>query len=76
MCLVNFILFIMRGYSRGIFLKIASSDLRSKHISTCMVLLGAAPFRVRTRKETKLPESPGQSRSRAESFVHTNSFGS
>ena len=76
MCLVNFMLCITRGCSRGIFLKITSSEFKSKHFSMCMFFLGAAPLRVRTRKETKLPESPGQSRSRAESFVHTNSFGS
>lgn len=65
-----------RPFQGNLLKKITSSDLESKHFSMCMVFLGAAPFRVRTRKETKLPESPGQSRLRAESFVHTNSFGS
>lgn len=56
--------------------KLSSSGLKSKHFSTRMAFLSASALRARTRKETKLPASPGQFRSRAESFVHTNSFGS
>lgn len=39
----------------------SSSDLMSKGFAKCMVFLRAPPFRIRTRKEAKVPESPGLS---------------
>lgn len=50
-----------RLFQGDLFLKIRSWGLKSKHFLMCTVFLRAAPFRARTRKEMKLPESPGQS---------------